>query len=41
MKKIIISLTLLLFIFSCSGQKETVKKEPVTLTISAAASLKK
>ena len=41
MKKIIISLTLLLFIFSCSGQKETVKKERVTLTISAAASLKK
>ena len=41
MKKIIISLTLLLFIFSCGGQKETVKKEPVTLTISAAASLKK
>ena len=41
MKKIIILLTLLLFIFSCGGQKETVKKEPVTLTISAAASLKK
>ena len=41
MKKIIILLTLLLFIFSCSGQKENIKKEPVTLTISAAASLKK
>ena len=41
MKKIIVLLTLLLFIFSCGGQKETVKKEPVTLTISAAASLKR
>ena len=42
MKKIIISLTLLLFIFSCGVQKEPEKKkEPVTLTVSAAASLKK
>ncbi len=40
MKKIVILLTLLIFVLSCSNQKESGKKEPVTLTISAAASLK-
>ena len=41
MKKIIILLTLLLSVIGCGGKKETEKKEPVTLTVSAAASLKK
>ncbi len=40
MKKIVILLTSLIFVLSCSNQKESEKKEPVTLTISAAASLK-
>lgn len=40
MKKIIILLTSLIFVLSCSNQEESEKKEPVTLTISAAASLK-
>ena len=40
MKKILILLTSLIFALSCSNQKESEKKEPVTLTISAAASLK-
>lgn len=40
MKKIVILLTSLIFVLSCSNQKESGKKEPVTLTISAAASLK-